>query len=111
MLWRAVRIFVCTSAFAVLRLIPLEVIERMSLCVFYHMTGQRCIGCGMTRAFANLLRGDFVRAWEWNPLSFLLFPACALLTLDDLISFILTLSGHPRRSLIDRLLGYKKSAS
>jgi hypothetical protein len=39
------------------------------LCVFHRLTGWECPGCGMTRAFLRLLRGDWRGAWGFNPWS------------------------------------------
>jgi hypothetical protein len=39
-----------------------------TLCPFALVTGTACPGCGMTRAFAWLLRGDFSRAIAYHPL-------------------------------------------
>jgi len=33
-------------------------------------TGFSCPGCGMTRAFAALARGEWHEAWRFHPLSF-----------------------------------------
>ena len=40
-----------------------------SLCLFHRLTGLECPGCGMTRAFARLLQGDWRGAWAYNPWS------------------------------------------
>ena len=37
-------------------------------CVFYHMTGLPCPGCGMTRAYLAALRLDFSEAFRMHPL-------------------------------------------
>lgn len=44
-------------------------------CIFkllFHIT---CPGCGLTHAFIDLLKLNFVGAWEHNPLIFLVLPA------------------------------------
>lgn len=37
------------------------------ICPFYNVFHMPCPGCGCTRAFAALLRGDISRSWEYNP--------------------------------------------
>ena len=46
-----------------------------SLCLFRAVTGLLCPGCGLTRAFASLSKGNVARAWEMNPFAFPLYAA------------------------------------
>lgn len=46
-------------------------------CLLRRLTGCYCAGCGGTRAFFALLRGDFARSWSLNPLVILLALATA----------------------------------
>lgn len=39
------------------------------LCLFHRLTGLDCPGCGMTRAFVCLMRGDLSGAWQMHPFS------------------------------------------
>jgi len=50
-----------------------------SLCLFYHLTGLPCPGCGLTRSFVFLGHGHFVEALHWHPLGPAIFFVCALL--------------------------------
>jgi hypothetical protein len=43
-------------------------------CPVYTITGYKCPGCGSQRAFYNLLQGNFITAFGYNPLMFLLVP-------------------------------------
>ena len=43
------------------------------LCTAKRFTGIGCPGCGMTRAFINIADGRFVRAFQFNPASFIVF--------------------------------------
>ena len=43
-------------------------------CVIRLITGFDCPGCGMTRAVAAILRGDFSAAFSYNALSVTLLP-------------------------------------
>jgi hypothetical protein len=44
-----------------------------SLCMFRNVTGLECPGCGLSRAFVCIAHGDLVRAWRYNPASWLVF--------------------------------------
>jgi len=48
------------------------------LCPLHAMTGIACPTCGMTRAAAALLHGDFVTALAWNPLMTLILWGATL---------------------------------
>ncbi len=37
-------------------------------CVFYHLTGIPCPGCGLTRSYLAAIRFDFVEAFRMHPL-------------------------------------------
>ncbi|MFN7423744.1 MAG: DUF2752 domain-containing protein [Chitinophagales bacterium] len=50
-----------------------------TLCIFTLITGINCPGCGTTRACMRLIHFDFQGAWDYNKMSFLLFPALAFL--------------------------------
>ena len=101
------RTLALAGALALLRLIPLVATESVSLCVFYHLTGRKCPGCGMTRAFANLLRGNWERALDYNPFAPLMFALFLVLLADELLSLLYSLRGKMRPTLIERLLGLK----
>lgn len=45
-------------------------------CLWKSLLGVPCPGCGLTRAFVSLGRGDFQAAWDFHPWAFLLFPLC-----------------------------------
>jgi hypothetical protein len=46
-------------------------------CPFFALTNLECPGCGMTRALAALLHGQFALSWHYNPLALLLLPMLA----------------------------------
>jgi hypothetical protein len=48
-------------------------------CNFYWVTGLRCPSCGMTTAFAWIVRGRFDRAWQANPAGVFLGATCLVL--------------------------------
>jgi Protein of unknown function (DUF2752) len=43
-------------------------------CPVFELTHWQCPGCGMTRALAALLHGEFALSWHYNPLALLLLP-------------------------------------
>ena len=48
-------------------------------CPILFLTGISCAGCGMSRAWLSLLRGDLAAAFAFHPLFWLPVPAAALL--------------------------------
>lgn len=44
------------------------------LCVAKRIFRVPCPGCGLTRSFISISHGQFARAWNFNPVSFLLHP-------------------------------------
>ena len=73
----------------VLALVPI-VEDGPTICPFALTTGIACPGCGMTRAAAQLFRGDFGAAMTLHPL----VPAIALLGLGGWIWFWLRRTGR-----------------
>jgi hypothetical protein len=49
---------------------PAEQTHLFPSCPFHAVSGWYCPGCGSQRAIHQLLHGDFVRAWGYNPLVF-----------------------------------------
>lgn len=47
-------------------------------CIFYHMTGIPCPGCGMTRAYLSAFRLDFTEAFRMHPLWPITVPLLAV---------------------------------
>ena len=40
-------------------------------CLFYEITGFKCVGCGISRMFISLIRLDFVTAFKHNSFIFI----------------------------------------
>lgn len=57
-------------------LLPVEWINGsgMPVCIWWHITGHPCWGCGLTRAMVSVMHLDFTEAWEFNRLAVLVFP-------------------------------------
>jgi hypothetical protein len=49
-------------------------------CVFHNVTKLPCITCGMTRCGIQFFHGNFLAAFEWNPLVFV--ALCSVITFD-----------------------------
>lgn len=47
-------------------------------CVFHELTGLYCPGCGITRVALSVLRLDWIQAFRYNPLVFILLPLYAI---------------------------------
>ncbi len=99
-----IRLVVYVIFATVLLIIPLEITESGSICLIYRLTGFKCITCGMTRAFANALRFDFVRAISYNKLILLFYPTYIVLFVNDLYVFIKRLFGFRCKSITEWML-------
>ena len=109
------RIITYIAVFALLIFLPLSIIESGSICVYSNLFGVRCPGCGITRATANLLRGNFIRAWEYNKLGVMLFPVLFGIMINDIYCIIrrcLAKDTNPylKNSFIDLAMGRKDNA-
>lgn len=62
----------------------------MTICPFALFTGTACPGCGMTRACAALLKGDFTTAMNLHPLA----PLIALQLIVAWVWYVLRRSGR-----------------
>lgn len=51
----------------------------MPQCVFYKLTGLKCVGCGSQRMLHAILHGDFYGAFQANALAFISLPFIAFL--------------------------------
>ncbi len=57
---------------AILAWLPVDANPRFSICFSRQFLHLSCPGCGMTRAFAFLARGDFPASLSFHPLALLL---------------------------------------
>jgi hypothetical protein len=44
------------------------------MCLSVLLFNKNCYGCGMTRGVMHLIHFEFAEAWEFNKLSFIVFP-------------------------------------
>ncbi len=52
-----------------------------SICLFYHLTGLPCPGCGLTRSFVCLGHGHWRESLHWHPLGLVIYGVLLLLWL------------------------------
>lgn len=58
-------------------LIPFSFIEHRSFCIFVHLFGKQCIGCGTTRAMHSVIHFKFYEAFGYNKFIVITFPIVA----------------------------------
>lgn len=74
-------------------------------CYFRDLTGLYCPGCGSGRAVAATLRGDFLQAFRWNPMLYLLgIPSMAVL-IHEYIRVVFDVRGLKPVTVPDRVTG------
>ena len=67
--------FFIVSIPIVLLFIPLDWLAgQESLCLYHAITGNFCLGCGITKAVIAMIQFNFVRAWAFNPLVVVVGP-------------------------------------
>lgn len=64
-------------------MLPSDFMDNTSLCIFYNFMNERCLFCGMTRAFIHLIHLEIGIAYKFNNLVFIIFPTVCLLVLYD----------------------------
>ena len=55
------------------------------MCLSKVLAGIECYGCGMTRAIMHLIHLDFKEAYQYNKLSFVVFPVLTFLVYQNLV--------------------------
>lgn len=50
--------------------------ELPPLCTWKRLMGSDCPGCGLTRSFAALVRGEWSTAWRFNAAGWMFFAVC-----------------------------------
>lgn len=76
-----------------------------SICLFRRLSGIPCPGCGMTRAFAHLAKGEWLEAARDHPFSFLLAAEAGLVWLAWGVSLLRGIPfRHPRQEILTPLV-------
>jgi len=79
----------------ILYLMPLEWIEdNHSICLYKNITGNECIGCGMTRAIFSAMHFRFENAYYYNKLVIIVFPLLIYIWTKTVIDRFLRHSSH-----------------
>ena len=67
-------------SFVFLFYLPVDYFDTgQSMCASVWLFDLECLGCGITRGIMHLMHFDFIGAWEFNKLSFLVLPIGILL--------------------------------
>ena len=70
----------------VLLILPADFFDNgQSLCLSQLLLEKECPGCGLTRGLQNLGHFDFQKAWEFNKLSFVIFPVATYYWVQEII--------------------------
>ena len=64
-----------------------DIIDITIPCLFTLIFDINCWGCGLTRAFIELLRFDFKAAWSYNPMVFIIIPGILYYMTKDYLKF------------------------
>jgi hypothetical protein len=67
------------------------------LCLFHALTGHPCLTCGATRSAVAFFHGQFLAAFQWNPLAFLFY--CAL-SIFNIYALVVILMRAPRLRIV-----------
>jgi hypothetical protein len=67
-------------------LLPAKGLFGLDICLFHHVTGLPCPGCGMTRAFCAIAHGHFSQAWAIHPFSIPFYGVAVLVLVEPPIA-------------------------
>jgi len=56
-------------------------------CIFNFLFDVNCPGCGLTRAFTELIKLNFREAWSYNPIIFIVMPAISYFIISDYFKY------------------------
>lgn len=73
-------VLIIAGIFAIYYAFTYLIVGSNTTCYFKNTLGVPCPGCGMTRAYVSLIRGDLKDAFYWHPL-FLLPPILLIIVL------------------------------
>lgn len=77
-------------------------LPNQTLCMFKRIFTQDCPGCGLTRAFLLIPKGEWRAAWQLNPGSFALYGFFAAVFGNELQKLLRGKPSH--RSVFDRVV-------
>lgn len=83
------RLLFYISLFTVFFITPVSKISNLPLCSMYFFKHIVCSTCGTTRAFSNIMHGNFTLAFSYNEVFVLaVFPIFTFLFIEDSITYI-----------------------
>ena len=83
------RLLFYLSLFIVFFITPVDKITNLPLCGLYYVLNIICSTCGTTRAFSNIMHGNFKIAFAYNEVFVLVvFPIFTFLFIEDVITYI-----------------------
>ena len=62
--------------------------EGQSVCLSVVIFDIQCYGCGMTRAIQHMINFDFTAAYNYNKLSFIVFPLLVFMIIKEFFYFL-----------------------
>lgn len=62
--------------------------EGQSVCLSVVIFDMQCYGCGMTRAVHHMIHLDFIEAYHYNKLSFIVFPLLVFMIFKEFYFFL-----------------------
>ena len=79
--------------------IPCSFVEQGSICLIQFAFHVSCPTCGVTRGVSNIFHGNFLRAWTYNPLSYLVVILLFTFLFSDLLLLMTFLRTQKMKSL------------
>ena len=68
----------------ILLILPSGIFDKgPDICLFTILSGYHCWGCGMTRGCMHLIHLDYLKAWQYNGMCFIVLPILCGLVLAD----------------------------
>ncbi len=89
---RIIKVLTIFSILCILGIIYVILFEKNIIkvpCLFNLLTGKLCPGCGITRCFISILHGDFIKAYHYNRLVFILLPFATIYFIYWLYNYII----------------------
>ncbi len=84
--------------------IPVSFVEQRSICLINFIFGIKCFTCGVTRGVSNFFHGNFLRAWEFNPLTYIVIALFFTVFVSDmLLAFRMAKNCSDRKSIFEKV--------
>ncbi len=91
--------FYIVTIFTVM-ILPVNLMDNISLCLFYHLFHIKCFACGMTRGIWHMMHFDISGAVLFHPLSFFVFVLLMSLVFLDIYGIVNSLIKMKKRGNI-----------